>query len=59
MPQIEGYCMNFNTFLLTMGIFDLLLDAIILVLPIRPVVNLQMSMTRKALVCAIFLVGGL
>ncbi len=58
-PEISGDCFNFNHYILVMGILDLLLDATILVLPIRPVVNLHMSMTRKALVCAIFLVGGL
>jgi hypothetical protein len=57
-PEISGDCFNFNHYILVMGILDLLLDATILVLPIRPVVNLHMSMTRKALVCAIFLVGG-
>lgn len=59
MPETPGQCFNFNNYILVIGIIDLFMDATILVLPIRPVLNLQMSMTRKAMVCGIFLVGGL
>ena len=59
MPETPGHCFNFNNYILVIVIIDLFMDATILVLPIRPVLNLQMSVTRKAMVCGIFLVGGL
>lgn len=54
-----GTCYNSNLFLLTMGTMDIVLDTITLTLPIRPVVGLKMTKSRKVSICGIFLVGGL
>ena len=59
LPQTPGYCYNFDKFALGIAIMDILLDASILAIPIKPVLNLQMAKSRKIQVCVIFLVGGL
>lgn len=58
-PQIEGHCYNFNEFFLGASIVDILLDAVILSLPIKKIVGLQMPYKRKVMLCFVFLVGGL
>ena len=59
MRRRPGQCYNINQFALSISAVDVFLDALILVLPIKPILDLQMSKSRKALLCAIFLVGGL
>ena len=54
-----GKCLNFNLFSLIIGIFDILIDAIILALPVRAVSSLQLPARTKAIVSGIFLLGGL
>ena len=56
---MSGYCYNYNQFLLEITIPDIFLDTIILLLPMKPVMQLQISRSRKVLLSAIFLVGGL
>jgi hypothetical protein len=53
-----GKCLNFNIFSLIIGIFDILLDVCILLLPVRAVLFLQMPMRTKVMVLGIFLLGG-
>ena len=59
MRELPGHCYNLNQFAVSISSVDVFLDAIILLLPIKPILDLQMSKSRKALLCAIFLVGGL
>ena len=59
LPQLPGHCYNASIFILSANILDLVFDLSVLVLPIKPILNLQMSQSRKTLLCAIFLVGGL
>lgn len=54
-----GKCINFNLFSLIIGIFDILIDVTILILPIRAVLSLQLPTKTKAMVSGIFLLGGL
>ncbi|KAL2141946.1 hypothetical protein VTI28DRAFT_1781 [Corynascus sepedonium] len=53
-----GKCINFNLFSLIIGIFDILIDVTILILPIRAVLSLQLPTKTKAMVSGIFLLGG-
>lgn len=53
------YCFNYNIFWMAAGAGEILLDAIILALPIRAVMRLQMSTRRKVTILSIFLLGGL
>ena len=59
LPQVPGHCYNSDQFLLGVSIVDFFLDTTVLILPIKPVMDLQMPKSRKMLLCAIFLVGGL
>jgi hypothetical protein len=52
-------CLNFNLFSLIIGIFDIVIDTAILILPVRAVLSLQMPTRTKVLVSGIFLLGGL
>ena len=58
-PQLEGYCFNFDSFFVAIEIIDIILDATILVLPIRVILRLQISVQRKVLLSFVFLLGGL
>ena len=58
-PLVQGTCYNFNAFVFGSGLFDTLLDCLVLVLPVKSILGLQMPMSRKLSICGIFLVGGL
>lgn len=57
--EIPGHCLNLNQYILGFNIVDVFLDASIMILPIKPILGLQMSKSRKTQLCMIFLVGGL
>ncbi|KAI0809424.1 hypothetical protein GGR55DRAFT_649906 [Xylaria sp. FL0064] len=52
------YCFNLNTFFVVAGSIEVFLDVLILTLPIRAVLALQLSWRRKAIVSGIFLLGS-
>lgn len=54
-----GKCLNFNLFYLLIGVFETVIDVLILALPIRAVFGVKMSMKTKLVVSSIFLLGGL
>ena len=58
-PQIEGYCYNFGKFFIVMASTEIVLDVVILSLPIKMILGLQISCKRKILLCCVFLVGSL
>ena len=58
-PTIPGTCLNYQAFLLVTGIFNVITDALLLVLPIVSIWNLQMSKKRKLGISAVFVVGSL
>ncbi|KAI0880336.1 uncharacterized protein GGS22DRAFT_182426 [Annulohypoxylon maeteangense] len=51
------YCFNYNIFWLATGIVEALIDVLILAMPIRLVVGLQMNTSKKIAVAAVFLLG--
>lgn len=53
------YCFNFNIFWMVSGICEVLLDTLILALPIRIILSLQLSRQKKTSIVCIFLLGGL
>ena len=57
--HVKGTCMNYKAFFLTIMVAETLLDCVILALPIRYILNLQLSTQKKHGLVAIFLLGGL
>ena len=57
--KLPGHCINPLTFVQGMQVTNIILDAVILVLPISAVLRLQMSRVKKISVMGIFLLGGL
>ena len=55
----EQYCFNLNIFWMVMGSVEVVIDTIILALPVRMVLGLQLSRKRKASLVLVFLLGGL
>jgi hypothetical protein len=53
------YCINYNTFWLATGIFESLIDLVILTLPMFMVSKLHLERSKKFEVAGIFLLGGL
>jgi hypothetical protein len=58
-PTVEGRCWDSGPFWLTMSIFELLLDVILLCLPLWVVSHLQLRGKRRLGLAGIFLLGGL
>ncbi|MCJ1245437.1 hypothetical protein MMC30_002641 [Trapelia coarctata] len=54
-----GTCVWYSTFWFVMMLVELLLDIVILILPVREIINLQLSMKNKLLLSVIFMLGGL
>ncbi|KAI0556051.1 hypothetical protein F4679DRAFT_578174 [Xylaria curta] len=52
------YCFNLNTFFVVGGSIEVFLDVLILTLPIRAVLALQLSWRRKTIISGIFLLGS-
>ncbi|KAL8790985.1 MAG: hypothetical protein Q9195_006130 [Heterodermia aff. obscurata] len=57
-PQLDGYCYNFDMFFVVMASIEIVLDVVILSLPVKMVLGLQMSYKRKIMLCAVFSIGG-
>lgn len=53
------YCINYNTFWLVTGIFESVIDLVILALPLGMVFKLHLNRSKKFGVAGIFLLGGL
>ncbi|KAL9609745.1 MAG: hypothetical protein Q9167_005515 [Letrouitia subvulpina] len=58
-PLVKASCNNTNTSVLTIAIFNVITDVIVLILPIPVVWGLQLPKTRRFQVMAIFLLGSL
>ncbi|KAI0544355.1 hypothetical protein F4679DRAFT_565334 [Xylaria curta] len=52
------HCFNFNIFWVVSGAIEVFLDALILTLPIRAVLVLNLSWRRKIIISGIFFLGG-
>ena len=55
--QISGTCVNISTLLNTSGIFNMVTDVMILLVPVKAVWNLQMNKQRKIWTVLVFTVG--
>ena len=58
-PTVPGTCLDYQAFVLSTAIFNVLSDILMLVFPIICIWNLQMSMKRKLEVSAVFFLGSL
>jgi len=57
-PAVSGRCINYMLYYVIIMSVEVVLDAAILVLPLKQVYRLQMTGQKKTLVCGIFLLGG-
>lgn len=57
--DLPGHCIDPLTTMKILSVFNVILDAIILALPISAVLRLQLSTVKKISVMVIFLLGGL
>jgi hypothetical protein len=57
-PFKPGRCLDFNLFYLLIGVFETVIDIVILILPVRATFNVQLPLKTKLLVSSIFLLGG-
>ncbi|PVH72434.1 hypothetical protein DL98DRAFT_563529 [Cadophora sp. DSE1049] len=57
-PSAGGYCFDFNIYWMSMGAVELVIDTLLLILPVRMVLGLQLSRQQKVLVVGIFALGG-
>jgi hypothetical protein len=55
----EQYCFNYNIFWMVTGVLEVVIDIIILALPVRMVLRLQLSRKRRFSIMLVFLLGGL
>ncbi|KAI1454243.1 hypothetical protein F4805DRAFT_328688 [Annulohypoxylon moriforme] len=51
------YCFNYNIFWLASGIVETIIDVLIIAMPIRLVIGLQMNRSKKIAVVIVFLLG--
>ena len=58
-PQVPGKCFNFDLFFLSASIADVLIDTVILALPVKMILGLQLSYRKKISLCSVFSLGGL
>lgn len=56
---LPGHCFDFNSLFTATGVFNVLSDFAILILPIHPLWKLQMPLKRKLSVAAVFATGFL
>ncbi|KUJ17243.1 uncharacterized protein LY89DRAFT_547040, partial [Mollisia scopiformis] len=57
-PSASGYCFDFNIYWMSMGAVELVIDTLLLILPVRMVLGLQLRRQQKVLVAGIFALGG-
>ncbi|KAF7879092.1 hypothetical protein EAF04_000292 [Stromatinia cepivora] len=54
---VTGYCFNYDAFALAMGIVETVIDAIIIILPLKLIMNLQLVQRDRVILICMFLVG--
>lgn len=52
------YCINYNIFWLIAGVIEAIFDVIIIILPVKQVMNLSLSPQKKIAVMSVFLLGA-
>jgi len=53
------HCFNYNVFWMVTGAVEVVIDTVILALPVRMVLGLQVSLRQKASIALVFLLGSL
>lgn len=53
------YCFNYNIFWMASGIVEAVIDVLIIAMPIRIILGLQLNLTKKLALTAVFLLGVL
>jgi hypothetical protein len=56
---LEEHCFNFNVFWMVTGSVEVVIDTVILALPVRLVLRLELSRKQKASIVFVFLLGSL
>jgi uncharacterized membrane protein YuzA (DUF378 family) len=56
-PPVQGSCFNFPIFYLIVELIDILLDVIIIGLPLKTILGLQLSVHKKLALLGIFVLG--
>jgi len=56
-PTVQGSCFNFPIFYLIVELIDILLDVIIIGLPLKTILGLQLSVHKKLALLGIFVLG--
>lgn len=57
--SLDGTCIDKGAFWIAYAVGNILTDVLVLVLPIPPVLQLKMPWRQRALLCGVFLLGGL
>ena len=57
--DLEKHCLSYTSFWIAVGAIDILVDVILLTLPVRMVLKIQLSPKQKASLACLFLLGGL
>ncbi|KAL9484084.1 hypothetical protein ACSS6W_002873 [Trichoderma asperelloides] len=55
---IDAKCINSDIFWIAYAVMNILTDVMVLTLPIVPIMELQLCIRNKLMICAIFLMGG-
>ena len=58
-PFVSGRCIDVNALYQSSGVVNVLSDFAILILPVKPILSLQMPLRRKISTIAIFATGAL
>jgi large subunit ribosomal protein L36e len=58
-PTIEGTCVDFPVYILIVGIYNIVSDCVMLLIPIVCIWRLQMTWNEKLGVALLFLIGTL
>ena len=57
--DLEQHCLTYSRFWIAVGAIDIIVDIIILALPVRMVLKIQLTPKQKASITCLFLLGGL
>jgi len=53
------YCFNYNIFWMASGVVEAFIDVLIIALPIKIIIGLQLNLTKKLALTVIFMLGAL
>lgn len=53
------YCFNYNIFWMASGVVEAVVDVLIIAMPVRVIFGLQLNLTKKIALAAVFFLGVL